>query len=175
MTQVLDQVHFALRTIGSSTEVATVALESTSFEFLEFCPNGTRGESVMGVDLEALAELSVKEHKNLMVQAETKLAPYNESIVQIKTWADEFHDSVQSSEPYLWAVPGLLLAISIVSTLGALGVVLAWKGRSGKILQNTMSYGILPFLITLSVVCWAGAIGAAIGTSMGGGEWIALR
>jgi len=65
-----------------------------------------------------------------------------------------------------------LLAVGIVTALATFGVVMAWKQDSRPRLQRFMSYGVLPGLIIVCLLCWILAIGATVSTAASTGKSI---
>ena len=94
-------------------------------------------------------------------------------MTEIEDVLDTFEDaasmmevSFDRAESVVWLVPGLLLAVSIVTALATFGVILAWKQESGLRLQRCMSYGLLPALIALCLLCWILCIATTVTTTL---------
>jgi ABC-type multidrug transport system permease subunit len=82
-----------------------------------------------------------------------------------------FEESVDTVDELMWIVPGLLFAVSMLTAISMLGVLLAWKGKSGVRIQRAMSYFVLPLLIVASIACWIAAIMASFGTMVSSGTF----
>jgi F0F1-type ATP synthase assembly protein I len=164
---VIDQVSSSVRTIESAVGHATSAVQTTSLDFDTFCPNATSGE-VLGVDLLGMATLMESEFielENIMSKTFTTIKLFVE---KAGTSLDDLEYAVEQTDKLLWAIPGILLGTAALTTTAMLAVLLAWKGRSGKVFQATMTYCVLPLLIVICVACWVTAIGASVATMVTG-------
>ena len=78
---------------------------------------------------------------------------------------------VDISEEYIWVIPGLLLFVSILAAISIVGVVLAWKGKSGTLFQHGMSYVVLPLLLLATIICWIVMVVLSLSTMIGTGTY----
>lgn len=98
------------------------------------------------------------------------------NIVQsLETGIIRFEDSMSTGEDYMWIIPGLLFAVSLLTACAMLGVLLAWKDKSGTRVQNIMSYFVLPLLIVVSGACWVAVSVTSVGTMLSAGTYFLKR
>ena len=123
-------------------------LSQTSTNTTIFCPNinETVFNRRLGQNLVQLSHLLSVDYIALQGNITNNMTDIEEVLDVFEDAAGMMEISLDRAESVMWFVPGLLLAVSIVTALATFGVILAWKQESGLRLQRCMSYGLLPTL-----------------------------
>lgn len=171
--EVFDQVDYSIRSIVSAGDHAESIVATIDLSISSICPNATINEDIAGIDLGSFSDLTKDEFLELKSILAENLTLVNDTLASIQDIKDQVEQSISYTEEYSWVVPGILLGVAVAIILAMLGVVLAWKEKSGRRVQGFMSYGVLPFLIALCLVCWIGTISAGVGAMSSGDACIA--
>lgn len=111
-------------------------------------------EATLGIDLRQMVSLIESDYRGLSEEVNRNVTTVGKLIDDIETGMYDFENYVDRVEGLLWIVPGFLFAVSLFAAISMLGVLLAWKEKSGRVFQRAMTYVILPTLIVLSIACW---------------------
>lgn len=173
----IGQVRAALNTISTASQSAMGILSQTSTNSTIFCPNinATSFDKRLGQNLLRLSQLLSIEYVALQRAISDNMTDVEDVLETFEDAADMIESSFDRAESVIWFVPGLLLAVSIVTALATFGVILAWKQESGLRLQRCMSYGVLPALTTLCVLCWILGIATTVTTALSAGKAISFN
>ena len=165
----IGQVRAALNTISTASQSAMGILSQTTTNSTIFCPNinDTQFDQRLGENLLQLAHLLSVDYVALQGSISDNMTDIEEVLQIFEDAADMMEVSFDGAESVMWLVPGLLLAVSIVTALATFGVILAWKQESGLRLQRCMSYGLLPTLALLCGLCWILGIATTVTTTLG--------
>mmetsp|Transcript_58465 Transcript_58465/g.143000 ORF Transcript_58465/g.143000 Transcript_58465/m.143000 type:complete len:861 (+) Transcript_58465:464-3046(+) len=152
----VDQVNSFLQSIEVGSINALDTVSTTPTDLQKICPNVAQDEleNVLGIDLMEIINQVADEYDRLKQEVSSQLAMGNAIADQVQTGITTFEVSVDETEQYLWIIPGLLFGVGILTAISILGVILAWKDRSGSRFQCTMSWVILPLLCTAMMACW---------------------
>lgn len=141
-------------------------VENTPNDLGTLCPEANREDVGIdfGIDLGTLFSSFDNDYEkfNETVKEEIRLA--RETIDQVTGAVDGMVSTMDTVEGRLWMIPGLLVALSVLSAAAMLGVLLAWKAKSGKKVQRVMTWFVLPGMVFLCIACWAVVVGMAIGS-----------
>ena len=165
---VLSQIENGLNTINIAVDTAAGVVDDIPSTVQELCPSRSveEIEDAYGIDLDYTASILVNEYERIRSSIDSKLS----DIISNKNDFDDLVASIETAhhetETYLWAVPGLMLALTSVTASLLFGVLLAWKRQSNRQAQRTLSYGVLPCLICLSLVCWIVGISSALAVAL---------
>lgn len=174
MTQeVINQLQSSLRIVESAGDYATNVVASTDFNLSELCPNMSGFESSLGVDLKKFATQALEDFNTLQTIMTQNLTAINDTVNQVQTLKNQIEVNLEYTQQYSWIAPGIFLGIALVTTVGMFGVLVAWRERSGRAVQRSMSYMTLPLLIFLSFMCWIFTMAAAAGAMSGGDACVA--
>jgi hypothetical protein len=165
---ILDQVKSKLRTIESSAEHFNSSKILNNPNFTEFCPNATQDGVILGVDLKSFSEQASQYFDQLNEVVSENITDINATVERVQKLKDQVEAGIDQTQTYLWTVPIVLLIVAAAVTIAMLGVVLAWRRKSGQRFHCFMSYGTLPFLVALCVVCWVCTMAAAVGAITSG-------
>lgn len=127
--------------------------------------------AVLGVDLMGLSNLISNDYVRLQIEVTDNMTKIENMLQAVEEAAEILETSFHRTENIVWLVPGLLLAVSILTALATFGVILAWKQESGFRLQRFMSYCVLPALITVCILCWLLAIASTVTTAASAGAF----
>jgi hypothetical protein len=147
-------------------------VEWTPVDFELVCPNvhEDRQHEILGTDLRNLTRLITGEFNEVSTAVDRNTTSVERLLRKIENGFLQFEDSLARIEDFMWIIPGLLFAVSIIASGSMLGVLLAWREKSGRCIQRTMSYGALPVLMLVTVACWLLVISSAFGTMMTSGK-----
>jgi hypothetical protein len=147
-----------------------VTVESAPLDLQTICPNITAQHLLkqqIGVDLNALV-VSIKDKYQSMV------ATSEEKVASVRSFLEKFDQGLTAAETavagvnsYMWIAPAVLFAVSLLTAVAMLGVLLAWRGKSGRRVQNTLSYLFLPLLMIATIATWIIIIAASLATMVG--------
>jgi hypothetical protein len=170
----MNQVEASLNAIEIASMSAFEIVNSTPTDIAIVCPliDIEALEEQLGVDLSQILGSVDDEFEKLKAEVTDQLALGNMLVDRIEKGVSHYEASISTAEDYMWVVPSLLFAVSVLSSISILGVVLAWKEKSGIRIQRMMSYIVLPLLILVSISCWAVVVVASMGTMIGTGEYI---
>lgn len=162
----LDQVSASLNAIDSAARSAVEIADATPTDIRTICPqiDSRDIESELGIELNDLVDTVSDNFDELNGVVNYQLRAIKTVVSKIETGMMTFENSMDEVDRWMWIVPGLLLAVSLITALSMFGVLLAWKEKSGKRLQRAMSYVVLPSLIVASIACWVIVICASFGT-----------
>lgn len=165
----MDEVESSLSTIDTASLSTIELVTSLPTRLDTVCPlvNDAFFESFLGVDIRDIIGTVVEQQDRLEEEIENKLSIGYSFVNRVERGLSAFEISVGKSEDYLWIIPALLLSISVLSTISILGVVLAWKKKSGVGLQRIMSYIVLPLLILAAITCWLIVVLLSLSTMVG--------
>lgn len=165
---IVEEVRSAISSIESTTNSSIGIMESTTFDFGTLCPlvAGPDAESTLGVDLNSMTQFFVTDYIEVEAAVTQNITEVDRILNHIEDAINFFENSYDEAESYMWAVPGVLLGLSFLTLVTMAAVVMAWKRESSRRFQRFVSYGILPFFVAFSIVCWFIAISAAITTAM---------
>jgi ABC-type multidrug transport system permease subunit len=137
------------------------------------CPQIEKDDimSELGIDLNDLVDTLAGDFDEMMELVNSQLGLVKNVVDRIDGGMVTFEESVDTADEIMWIVPGLLFAVSMLTAISMLGVLLAWKGKSGVRIQRAMSYFVLPLLIVASIACWIAAIMASFGTMVSSGTF----
>jgi hypothetical protein len=152
----LDQIKASLDTIESAAKSADEIVKETPIELDVICPEipPAQIEDELGFDLKQMVSLLESEYQSLSKEVNRNVSTVGKLIDDIETGLYDFEGYVNHVESVMWIVPGFLFAVSLLAAISMLGVLLAWKEKSGRTFQRTMTYVILPTLIVASITCW---------------------
>lgn len=169
----IAQARAAASTISTASQSAMGILSQTSTNFSSFCPNVNQTEknTVLGVDLLGLSNLISRDYVTLQMDVTDNMTKIENMLQAVEEAVEILESSFNHAENVVWLVPGLLLGVSIVTALATFGVILAWKQESSPRLQRFMSYGVLPALIAVCILCWTLAIGSTVSTAASAGKF----
>lgn len=136
------------------------------------CPQIKRKdiEAELGFDLNDLVNTVSNHYDGLNGRLGYQLRVVKNIVSKIDTGLITFDRTVYTIENFMWFVPGLLFVVSLLASVAAFGVLVAWKEKSGTRVQRIMSYFILPMLIIVSLASWIVVICASVGTMVGSGK-----
>ena len=162
----MTETRGGLSTIEEATLDADRIVESTPLDYNELCPLVPRedAEQVLEVDLGSLATLLVDDFMELSNDVRADISEVKFLLDRVELGMNDFDESKSEVEAYMWVVPGILFGVSLATAISMLGVMLAWKDKSGMAVQNGLSYVLLPILVLLCVSCWIVVLCAAFGT-----------
>lgn len=168
----MDQVEASLNSIESASLSADEILSSTPTDATVICPLIPAENYVteLGVDLTDIIQSVEGEYDRLRAEIAKQLSMGNNLVDRIEAGVSSLEKSVAATEQYLWVIPVLLFSISVLSAVSILGVIMAWKDKSGFGFQRTMSWMVLPLLILASIATWMVVVFAAMGSMVGTGE-----
>ena len=126
---------------------------------------------MLGVDLVGFANSISVDYVALENEVAANMTKIEDILLTMDATVEIMESSFNQAENVIWLVPALLLGVSIVTALATFGVILAWKQDAGLRLQRFMSYGVLPSLMILCILCWLLAIGAAVSTAANTGKF----
>ena len=166
-----DQVSASIDTIESAVDSAGILVTEIPTNTDEICPfvDTNNFEAELGVNLLDLLETVSLEYDDVNAMVTEILTTVKNVVARLSNGIHGFEQSVDKTETFLWVVPGVLFAVSLLVAISALGVVLAWKNKSGTRLQTFLSYGVLPIMILATTACWVVAITAGFGTMTSSG------
>jgi len=165
---IVDEVRTAISTINSAANSSFEIMQATPLNFSAICPQvaQTEGGSVLGVDLNAMVQILVKDYSEVEEVVSKNVTEISRILNYIEEALDIFETSYEEVETYIWLIPGILIGLSSLTVLAMAAVVMAWKRESSRRTQRLVSYGILPLFIVLSITCWIIAISTAISTAV---------
>lgn len=171
---VILQVRAALSTITTASQSAMGILSQTSTNSSIFCPNinDTRFDQRLGANLLRLSKVLSIEYGALQSSIRQNMTKIEGILETVEDASNVVEASFDRAESVIWLVPGLLLAVSIMTALATFGVILACKHESGLRLQRCMSYGVLPALTVLCLLCWVLGIATTVTTAVTAGEFL---
>lgn len=144
-------------------------LESVTLDIGVVCPNveASELEERIGMDLSQMVDLLNEDFAQIQAASEEKTSSLRMQIERAQDGLTKFESTLSDGEEWMWIVPVVLFATSILVALAMFGTILAWRGNSGHNVQNTMSYVVLPLLMVIVILCWLIALSASLGTMMG--------
>ena len=165
MAEVSTSIDSIVATITSANET----LQRATFRVEEVCPNVNPGEfeEVLGGDLNALASTVTNEVSLVMEMSEAKVEYVQNLMQSIDGGLVAYETSVETVEGWIWIITATLFAVSVLTIVASMAVILAWKGNAGKQMQNTMSYVVLPLLMAATMACWFIVLMTSLGTMLG--------
>ena len=170
---VLLEVRAALQTVKTASQSITGILSQTSINSTTFCPNINSTQfrnRNLDVNLQALADILTLHYVQLNINITDNMVELHNLLDTVEDVTVIAQGSFDQAEGFIWLVPGLLLGVSIVTALATFGVILAWKRDAGMGLQRCMSYGVLPVLVALCVMCIVLGCAATASTAVSAGE-----
>lgn len=148
---------------------ADETIQGETLELENVCPNVDGGdvELMIGIDLNQLITTVTNEFNITMKMAESRIE-YARALVQnIDEGLTTYEALVEDTDELTWLVPATLFAAAVLTVAAMFGVILAWRGRSTRKIQNIMSYVVLPLLIATTIACWSVVLMASLGTMVG--------
>ena len=136
------------------------------------CPNvdADQLEIVLGFDLRDLATIVSQEFPVINEAVKRNTSTVETLLSKIDISLTDFEAYIDKTEDFMWIVPGLLFAVSMLAAITMLGVLLAWREKSGRCFQRTMSYVTLPLLMIVTLMCWGRVISSSFGAMITFGE-----
>lgn len=164
-----SEVQDSLQAIELNSINAFDVVDSTPTDLQLICPNVEQSdlESVLGIDLMDIIETISNEYYSLKDKVSSQLETGNAIVEQVNSYLTTFEVSVNEAENYLWIIPGLLFVVGVLTAISSLGVILAWRDRSGQSLQRIMSWIVLPLLILSMIACWVVVMMASFSSMVG--------
>jgi hypothetical protein len=158
--------------IESAANGADEIIAGTPLELSVVCPNINEDDiiDILGVDLNGLAEMLSREYDELAEEVHGNIAKVQRALDHVDSGLIEFENTVVTIDDLMWIIPGLLFAVSMIVALSMLGVLLAWKEKSGLRFQRVMSYFVLPMLIVVCIGSWIVVLCASFGTMVTSGK-----
>jgi hypothetical protein len=172
--EIINQVKAALLEANSAGMFAVDLLSKTDLSFSVLCPDARNFRNQSSFDLEAFGMKALEDVEKLKAIVVQNLSSWNETMNQVQDMKDSFENDVREAQQFSWLVPGILLGIVVINTIVILGVILAWKGKSGKRFQNCLSYIALPVLIIFCVASWGLTLLATAGAMSSGDACVAF-
>jgi len=168
----MDQVEASLNSIESASMSALEIVDNTPTDLGVVCPliDELEFEALLGIDLRGIIQAVSEEYDRLKDEVRTQLSLGNMIVDSVENGISDFEASISKTEENMWIIPALLFVISVLSAISILGVVLAWKEKSGIRFQRSMSYGVLPLLILVSIACWMVVVVSSFGSMIGTGK-----
>eukprot|EP00547_Thalassionema_nitzschioides_P011092 CAMPEP_0194259380 /NCGR_PEP_ID=MMETSP0158-20130606/43430_1 /TAXON_ID=33649 /ORGANISM="Thalassionema nitzschioides, Strain L26-B" /LENGTH=612 /DNA_ID=CAMNT_0038999155 /DNA_START=572 /DNA_END=2407 /DNA_ORIENTATION=+ len=160
---ILDGVASSLQNIESSFNSIHASINSTDIEFSSFCPNGRTGVSIFGVDLESIAAGIRQSVGDMDVLMNEDFKSLNQTLERVQNTKNQIEIVLDNTLQYSWTIPLILFTVALVVMISMMGVISAWRGRSGQNFQNFMSYGVLFFMIVFCTLGWVATIGTGVG------------
>lgn len=169
----MTEVQASLNSIEESSINAMDLLNNTPTELEVICPKVDPAlfQAEFGIDLTEIIGSVAGQYDQLRAEVATQLDFGNSIVDRVESSLASLESSIATSENYMWVIPGLLFAVSVLSALSIVGVVLAWRDKSGIRFQSFMSWGVLPLLIIVATSCWVVVLMASLGSMVGTGKW----
>jgi hypothetical protein len=165
----IQQVNSSANSIADAVSGASEIVQETSLSIETVCPNVgiTDLEARIGMDLTVLVNATTEALNYVMETSMEKTGNFSELIDRLQKGLDNFESTVEQGEEWMWMVPTILFVVCIVVSTAMFGVILAWKGKSGRNIQNLLSYMVLPLLIATAISCWFMVLAASMGAMVG--------
>ncbi len=167
--EILFQVSSSVDSIEEATRNATEILKGETLDVESICPNVNVGdlEVVIGIDLNQLI-ITMTDEFNITTKKSEESLEYVRSLIQnMDDGLVAYDASVVEAEGWLWTIPATLFSVTTLTVVSTLGVIYAWRGKSGQKMQNVMSYVVLPLLMATTVACWIMVLMSSFGTMVG--------
>ena len=161
---VVLQVNSSFSSIESAITGAQSILQARNLSIEIICPNISNLEESIGIELMLLIDAVTMDFDSVLEETEEKSDLVRGMIRRVQSGLNRFDSSVEEGEGWMWTIPAALFAVCIVTSMAVFGVVLAMRGKSGRYVQNTMSYFVLPLLIGTTILCWIVVLAASLGT-----------
>ena len=161
---VVLQVNSSFSSIESAITGAQEIVQAGNFSIETICPNISDLEESIGIELILLINTVAVDFGSVLEEAEEKSNFVRGLIRRVHRGVNRFDASVEEGESWMWTIPAVLFAVCILTSLAVFGVVLAMRGKSGRNVQNSMSYIVLPLLIATTILCWIIVLAASMGT-----------
>ena len=161
---VVLQVNSSFSSIESAITGAQSILQARNLSIEIICPNISNLEESIGIELMLLIDAVATDFDSVLEETEEKSDLVRGMIRRVQSGLNRFDSSVEEGEGWMWTIPAALFAVCIVTSMAVFGVVLAMRGKSGRYVQNTMSYFVLPLLIGTTILCWIVVLAASLGT-----------
>jgi hypothetical protein len=169
----IDQVKTSVKTVLSASDYANETFASTSWDFSEICPNFNSTES-LGVDLKDLTAVLGTEFNKLQSMVISNMTSVNRTLSMVQDTLDKIQGATEKTDENLWIFSAFVLFIFVVSASVLVTAVLIWTGKSRISFEKRITYGVLPIMIIVAVMCWILAAGAAISTLVSAGTLVNL-
>jgi hypothetical protein len=165
----LLQVNISVSNIEEAISSASELVQSVTLDAETFCPgiDNNEFEARIGIDLNELINSITKDYDSMMGTSQENIDFVHGLLQSLEEGLVSFENFVAGTEDLLWMIPAVLFAVSIFTALAVLGVLLAWREKSGKKVQNTMAYVVLPLLMAATIACWFIVIFSSLGTMVG--------
>lgn len=165
---VIGKVQNSVQTAASAANKSIDLVELFPQNVTVVCPliNSRTASAENGLDLESVLQ-RVQTYKASAARLERNLTAFGTTITKVSNAVDGFESVFNYTESYIWLVPGVLLGLCTLLSVTLFGVIVAWRQNSNLRLQRTMSYGIMPLFITITISCWIFAIVAGVTTATG--------
>jgi hypothetical protein len=163
------QVNVSVGSIEDAISSASELVQSVQLDAKVLCPNidPNEFEALIGIDLNELVSSITSEYDSMTSTSEENIKFVRDLLHRLEEGLVSFENSVTETEEWLWMIPAILFTVSVLTALATLGVLLAWRGKSGKKVQNTMSYFVLPLMMAATIACWSIVIFSSLGTMVG--------
>lgn len=164
---IILQVNYSVSSIEDAIASAREIVQASNLTIDAVCPNIDNLELDIGRDLMQLIYTATVDLDSVMEKSDEKTDFVRRLIYRGQRGVDQFEASVKEGEDWMWIVPSVLFTVCIVTFMSMFGVILVWKGKSGRKVQQTMSYVILPLLMVTTFFCWMIVLATSLGTMVG--------
>lgn len=169
LREVISQVNASVNAFSMGIQNSFGIVKDLPLTRNDVCPQGRSDtmEAVMGFDMESVIDLYLRDYFELSVEISQSIEEVEQIIDYVSNSLNSVDKVANETDSYIWIVPAVLLALGTLTAIFLFGVFLAWKRDSNRNLQRFLSYGILPFFVIITLVCWVLATGAAISAAIG--------
>jgi hypothetical protein len=164
---ILSEVENSLKSIDVTVDAATQIFTGLP-TIVDICPEMTleQVQQEFNIDLSFVVSTLTREYDQISESLQARLSDIISNVNEFEQVVSTMEEAHDKTDTYLWAVPGVMLALTSVTAALLVGVLLAWKRYSDDDAQRTLSYFVLPCLIILSLLCWVVGISSAVSVAV---------
>lgn len=162
-------MNASIESIEDAIAGATETVRAATLDINDLCPNidAEELETRIGINLNETINSLTKGFDSMTESSQENIHFVRNLLHSLDEGFTAYETTMTETEEWLWVIPAVLFSVSILTIIAMAGVFLAWRGKSGKNVQNTIAYVVLPLLMAATVACWMIVIFASLGTMVG--------
>ena len=165
---IVKQVQVSANGVATGLANSLNILKDLPLSETEICPTGDPVviEGLLGFDIASMISVYKRDYSGV----EEAIANTTKDVDTFVEYMDEAltvaETSTDTAEVYLWLVPGVMLSTVFATVAISVGAIFSWRRQSSQRTQYILSFLVLPFLMLISLACWAIAIASAMGSAV---------
>lgn len=165
---IVNEMQVSINGVSTGLANSLSILENLPQSEKEICPSGNPVaiEQLLGFNLSSMISTYEGDYFGVGATIANITKDVNTFVEYTEKALSVTETSIDTAQLYLWLVPIVLLGTLCATVAISIGVAISWRRKSSQKILKFLSCVVLPFLMVISLACWAIAIASAMGSAV---------